>query len=126
MQTYKVTVDTSGTIRWYNSAGQCHRIDGPAIEGPCGYKAWWQDGKRHRTDGPACEWANGDKEWYVDGKLHRLDGPAYEGADGFKSWWIDGKRVTEEEHAALANPKPDCSGQVVTVDGVEYELKRKQ
>ena len=65
---YRVEVDERGT-RWYcNSAGQLHRIDGPAIEYPNGNKEWWQNGQRHRTDGPAIEWDSGDKAWFINGE----------------------------------------------------------
>ena len=60
--------DSGGTTYWYNSAGELHRTDGPAVEYADGSKAWYVDGKRHRTDGPAIELADGSKEWYVDGR----------------------------------------------------------
>ena len=43
-----------------------HRLDGPAVEGTIGYKAWYVDDKRHRLDGPAVEYADGGRGWYVD------------------------------------------------------------
>ena len=67
-------IDLDGDTFWYNSAGDLHR-----------------------TDGPAVEYANGDKEWYVNDKLHRTDGPAVEYADGIKGWWVNGRELTEEE-----------------------------
>lgn len=67
-----------------------HRLDGPAIEGASGYKAWLVDGKRHRTDGPAIEDPNGPKWWYVNDRCHRLDGPAMVDAGKTKSWYVDG------------------------------------
>jgi hypothetical protein len=145
MQTYKVTVDENKNIRWFNDKGELHRLDGPAIEGANGYKAWFVDGKRHRLDGPAFEWSDGSKEWWVDGKQHRLDGPAFERADGFKAWyiddklhrldgpaieyangykewWVDDKKMTEKEFNEYIKPKPSCEGKVVEVDGVKYRL----
>lgn len=143
MQTYKVTVDKEKTIRWYNDKNQLHRLDGPAIEGANGYKAWyvegkchrldgpaveytnghkewWVEGKFHRLDGPAIEYADGDKVWCVEGKRHRLDGPAVEYADGYKSWYVEGKLMTEEQFNAYF--KPACEGKVVEVDGIKYKL----
>jgi hypothetical protein len=76
-----------------------HRIDGPAIEGSDGDKAWYVDGKRHRLDGPAIEWADGSKSWWVDGKRHRLDGPAYEWSDGDKAWYVDGMFIIKIDKA---------------------------
>lgn len=64
------TIDSCGTKIWYNSAGEFHRDNGPAIE-----------------------YANGDKTWYQNGKLHRLDGPAIEFVNGYKSWSYRGKEV---------------------------------
>jgi hypothetical protein len=53
-----------------NSKGQCHRLDGPAVEHADGYTAWYVNGKFHRLDGAAVEYANGDKRWYVNGKYY--------------------------------------------------------
>ena len=64
---YHVEVDVYDTRRYYNSAGQLHREDGPAIEWPNGSKEWCQNGLRHRTDGPAIEWADGDCWWFLFG-----------------------------------------------------------
>ena len=64
---YRIEVDMSGSRRYYNDAGQLHRIDGPAVEMSDGGKSWYQNGLRHRTDGPAIEWANGTKRWYING-----------------------------------------------------------
>ena len=119
MQEYKVKVNTTGTIEWYQNDklhrldgpafedadgykawfqnNKLHRLDGPAIEWADGDKSWWQNGKRHRLDGPACEYANGSKSWCQNDKLHRLDGPALEYPDGEKAWYIEGKELTEEE-----------------------------
>ena len=122
MQTYKVIVDSNKNIRWFNDKDQFHRLDGPAIEGVDGYKAWLVEGKYHRLDGPAREWANGDKVWWVENKLHRLDGPAVENADGYKAWYVEGKYMTEKEFNAYIKPKPACEGKIVEVDGVKYKL----
>jgi len=145
MQTYKVTVDEQKTIRWYNDKEKLHRLDGPAVEGANGYKAWWVNGKRHRLDGPAIEWsdgskswwvddklhrldgpaveyADGSKEWWVNGKRHRLDGPAIEYADGYKEWWVDNKKMTEKEFNEYIKPKSSCEGKVIEVDGKKYKL----
>ena len=99
MQTYKVTVDYNKNIRWYNDKEKLHRLDGPAVEGANGYKAWWVNGKRHRLDGPAVEYANGHKEWY-----------------------LDGKKITEEEFNKYTKTKHSCEGKVVEVDRVKYRL----
>jgi len=59
---------------------------------------------RHRLNGPAIEGAEGGKAWYVDGQHHRLDGPAIECAGGYKLWYVDGQRLTEVEFNALTAP----------------------
>lgn len=120
MQTYKVTVDDYKTTRWYNDKDQPHRLDGPAIEGVDGYKAWYVEGKCHRLDGPARVWASGSKEWFVNGKLHRLDGPAVKWSNGYKAWYVEGKHMTEEKFNEYMNPT--CEGKVVEVDGIKYKL----
>ena len=87
-----------------------------------GDKYWYLNGKRHREDGPAVEWDNGNKYWWLNDKLHREDGPAIEWANGNKCWFLNGEKVTEEEHKRLTS-KATCSGKVVEIDGVKYELK---
>ena len=67
MTALRMTVDKNGEKRWCNQAGRAHRLDGPAIERPDGFKAWYQNGLLHRLDGPAMEWPNGDKEWFQNG-----------------------------------------------------------
>jgi hypothetical protein len=65
---YRVEVDPqTGARRYYNTAGQLHREDGPAIIFPNSAVVWFQNGLRHCKDGPAIIWANGDKEWWVHG-----------------------------------------------------------
>ena len=68
---YYVTVDNTGTTRWYKDA-KCkvlHREVGPAIEYTSGDKVWYQNGQLHRTDGPAAEFADDTKRWYINGVL---------------------------------------------------------
>lgn len=94
---YHVEVDKEGTRLYYNSAGQLHRTDGPAIEWGNGNKSWYQYGIRHRTDGAAIECTTGYKEWYQNGLRHRTDGAAVECTDGYKRWFINGEELTEVE-----------------------------
>ena len=63
---YRVVVTDTGT-RYYNSTGQLHRDEGPAIEWNDGTKEWHHNGRLHRTDGPAIEWWDGSKGWYLQG-----------------------------------------------------------
>ena len=98
---YRIEVDSGGTRRYLNNAGQIHRDDGPALETISGRKCWYQNGLLHRTDGPAVEWANGTKYWYRCRRLHRTDGPAIElvFTNGYisKAWYIDDTELTVEE-----------------------------
>jgi hypothetical protein len=98
METYTVKV-TKNYIKWFKKGtDQLHRTDGPAIEYPDGYKAW-----------------------YLYGRLHRTNGPAIEYSDGGKEWWVDGKNLTEEEFNKRTNP---CTidNKIVVIDGKKYKL----
>ena len=66
---YRVEVSKYGTRRYFNSAGQLHRTNGPAVEYADGTTLWYQNGLRHRTDGAAIEYSDGDKDWYINGEL---------------------------------------------------------
>jgi len=102
---YRIRVDHQGTRKYYNSAGQLHRENGPAIEYADGCKIWYQNGLLHRTDGAAVEWFDGDKYWYQNGVPHRTDGPAVERCDGSKDWFINGEELTEDEFNQRVNQK---------------------
>ena len=65
---YRIEVDKWGARCYYNTNGQLHRENGPAIEYVDGHKEWWQNGQLHRTDGPAIDWARGRKAWYINGE----------------------------------------------------------
>ena len=66
---YCIVVDETGMRRYYNTVGQLHRTDGPAIEYARGTKVWYQNGQCHRIDGPAVEGSGGTKRWYSYGKI---------------------------------------------------------
>ena len=101
------TVDSDGTITYRNSAGQLHRVDGPAIEDANGDKEWYLNGQYHRIDGPAIEYADGDKFWCINDQLHCVDGPAAEDANGDKKYWYNGEGVPEKVFN-LKNSKQKC------------------
>ena len=65
---YRIEVNEYGTRRYYNSAGQRHRIDGPAVEHTNGSKLWYQSGQLHRTDGPAVIYYGDYKAWFINGE----------------------------------------------------------
>jgi phage terminase Nu1 subunit (DNA packaging protein) len=100
MKTYTVTIDKSGTKRWYI------------------------DDELHRENGPAIEYADGDRFWYIDGKLHREDGPAIERAGGYEAWYINGSELTQEQFNQRTAKNLTPSVKVVEIDGVKYELKK--
>jgi hypothetical protein len=63
-----------------------------------GNKHWRnKDGELHRLDGPAVEWPNGYKAWYENGIIHRIDGPAIERSDGYKDWWKNGIKFPDKD-----------------------------
>ena len=90
---YRIEVDRHGTRRYYNSAGQLHRDDGPAVVWRDGDKEWYQNGLRHRDVDPAVVWYNGDEEWYQNGLRHREVGPAVKRKSGrpYRDWETDRK-----------------------------------
>jgi hypothetical protein len=93
-----IEITECGTKYYYKDKAMTsfHREDGPAVEYPNGYRAWYLNNDLHREDGPAVEHADGDKQWYLNGQLHREDGPAIEYFDGSKSWYINSKRHRED------------------------------
>ena len=64
------SVDKDGTIEYINEKRKYHREDGPAIEFPSGYKAWYINGLRHREDGPAIEFPSGNVEYWLNGGMY--------------------------------------------------------
>ena len=101
---YRIEVDEDGSRRYYNTNGELHRTDGPAIENANGTNLWAQNGLLHRTDGPAIEWWDGDKSWWQNGQRHRTDGPAIERNDGSMEWYINDEELTEAEFLAATQP----------------------
>ena len=66
---YRIEVDEDGARRYYNTNGELHRTDGPAVEWASGAKFWYHNDRLHRTGGPAVEWANGHIEWWINGVI---------------------------------------------------------
>ena len=94
---YRIEVDSYGNRCYYDTNGQLHRTDGPALEYADGSKSWYQNGLLHRLDGPAVVCANGAKYWWQNGLLHRIDGPAIILPDGRKWWYLNDRSLTEDE-----------------------------
>jgi hypothetical protein len=95
----EVTVDESGT-HYHTLNGVLHRVGGPAVEHPKGYKEYRVDGVLHREDGPAIEWSDGGRDYYQHGKFHRLDGPAIEYSDWIEYWVNNIRYRTREDYEA--------------------------
>ena len=109
--TQQIQVLPNGTkIHLY--AGSPHREDGPAVERPDGFKAWYFHGKCHRDgDLPAIIREDGSEEWHHHGQKHRItvgpDGktlPAMVEASGYKAWYLDGLLHNEDGPAVM---RPD-------------------
>lgn len=65
------TVDSRGTVRYWNSNGEIHRLDGPAVIEADGRRIWRYKDLTHRKDGPAVIgppyfFPNGDIEVYLE------------------------------------------------------------
>ena len=95
---YHVEVDQYGNRRYYNSSGQLHRDDGPAIEYADGTRCWCQNGLRHRENAPAMEYPNGAKHWFYNDRLHRIGGPAVIRPNGVCHWYLHGVRYTSAKY----------------------------
>jgi hypothetical protein len=65
---YRIVVDVYGLRRYYNSANQLHRTDGPAVTDTSGNQWWYQNGKRHRIDGAAIVYSGGYMAWFINGE----------------------------------------------------------
>jgi len=48
MNTTKMYIDEYGAKIYYNSKGEVHRLDGPAIEWSSRTKQWYKEGKLHK------------------------------------------------------------------------------
>ena len=57
-------IGENGELRWMNSAGQLHRLDGPALVHTNVDAFWFLNGELHREDGPACELSDGGRTWF--------------------------------------------------------------
>ena len=88
-------IDADGSVNYYNSLGQLHRVHGPAVEYSDGTRAWFQNGRLQRLDGPAVERPDGFRCWWQSGKRHRIAGPAIEHVVGGCEWYINGRELTE-------------------------------
>lgn len=64
-------VDEDGTICYYNSDDQLHRIHGPAVIFTDGGQQWFRNGVLHRTNGPAVIHSDGHMGWYGNGQFIR-------------------------------------------------------
>jgi len=64
-----------------------------------GDRYWFNsNGELHREDGPAIEYHNGGKEYYENGWLHRIGRPAIEFTKGIRFWYLRGKQYSEYDY----------------------------
>ena len=61
-------VDEDGITRYRNSAGEIHRVHGPAVTWADGGESWYLNGALHRSDGPSIVWPNGAQVWHWYGQ----------------------------------------------------------
>jgi hypothetical protein len=72
-QPTKMHVDSNGTKRWYNRAGQFHKDGAPTVIYPTGNTEWIVNGEHHREDGPAVTYkgsTGGFEEYWINGKMY--------------------------------------------------------
>ena len=62
-------VNEWGCIYFKNEKGDYHKEDGPAVEYPNGYKAWFINGERHREDGPARITSEGILQYWLNDRM---------------------------------------------------------
>ena len=125
-ETLTVETDEHGTVRYYNTDGQLHNPDGPAMVYADGYKYYYINDQRHNPNGPAVVHADGYKAHYINGKLHNANGPAIVWADGDKYYYINDQRLTEAEftawQAGQSAPLHNETGSVITQTGTDTNL----
>lgn len=102
---------------WYNTDGQIHRNNGPAVTetfaetGDIYSQHWCVNGVRHRENAPARETyfegksrAESIIEYYQNGVLHREDGPALLSRDLEGMVRVEEWKVKGEYHRASGGP----------------------
>ena len=69
MKPQYIEINNVGTKSYFSDKKMTkyHREDGPAIDSPEPYKAWFFNNKLHRIDGPAIEYRDGAQKWYIKG-----------------------------------------------------------
>lgn len=90
----KVETLDGGTVI-YTLDGYLHRLNGPAVIFPDGYKAWYVNGEQHSiNDKPAVIRPDGELAWYVNGELRRDNGkPAVITSGGVLKWYEDSRLI---------------------------------
>lgn len=96
----KIIKNEQGSFQ-YNSSGELHNENGPAVIRTNGSREWFVNGKRHNNNGPAIEKPNGTKIYYQHGNLHNENGPAVDGANGKKEWYLNGELHNENGPARI-------------------------
>ena len=101
MKAQYITIEADGSKYYYSDKRMTkfHREDGPAIERPYGYRAWFINNLRHRVDGPAIEY----------------------GDETAGDWFIQGSEVTEQEHYRYYNQPKEAT---ININGKEFTIKQ--
>lgn len=88
------TVDSNGTIKYWDGKGMLHNPDGPSVIRADKATYWLVTGRDpdEMPDG----WF-GSRLWHRHGVLHRTDGPAVERGDGTGFFYVEGFRFSEDE-----------------------------
>lgn len=96
---YHIVQGWDGTVKFYNTLGHLHRLDGPAVCTATGQEYWYQRGKLDRTDGPAIV-GHTYQAWFSKGEYHRIGGAAvtYVNLDCHDEWWLYGVSYTQDEY----------------------------
>jgi len=115
--------------RWKNSAGELHRVDGPArieydLDGNLLAEVWHKNGLIHREDGSAYTFYYSDgsiesERWFYEGDLYRKDGPTiiryYRTSGHLKSQeWYQIDRYHRLDGPAVIKYKP--TGKIKSVE----------
>ena len=98
----------SVSMEYYNSKGQEHNPDGPAVtwlEGPlAGRMHFYKNGVMHRDgDRPAIITEDGSLSWLIEGKYHRENGPAKiinQGNGAHSYHWMKNDKLHREDGPA--------------------------
>ncbi len=125
-------IDEYDVKYWYNSKGDFHRDNGPAIDHP-DLKMWVINGKLHREDGPAVIYKNSFireyRSWMIRNNVPILECTLFRDDVITECWCVNGDihRIGGPTVAAIINGKVDyrnqrwyIKGNLHRTDGAAY------